>query len=115
MNERYVFKPSWLSLIPHFILIALTVGIYTFPRQLLRILTTRIEVEENMIYGKVGVLSKSTQNSSISRIQSVRVDKPFWGRIFNYGDVKITTAGDGYLYKGISNPEELRRIINNHM
>lgn len=115
MNERHVFRPSWLSLIPHFILIGLIVGIYTFPRQLLRILTTKIEVEDGMVYGKVGIFNKSTQNSPISRIQSVRVDRSFWSRIFGYGDVKITTAGDGYVYKGIANPEKVRNVITSYM
>lgn len=115
MHERHVFSPSWLSLVPHFILIGLIVGVYTFTRQLLRILTTKIEVDGDMVYGEVGILNKSTQNSPINQIQSVRVDRSFWGRIFGYGDVRITTAGDGYLYKGIANPEKLRQTINNYM
>ncbi|OZV10792.1 hypothetical protein CIW83_18415 [Tissierella sp. P1] len=113
--DKYIFKLSWLSLIPHILAIALFVGMFTTPIKILRILTTKIIIEPNMVYGEKGILRKDIQNSPMKHIQSVRVDRSFFGRIFGYGDVTITTAGAGYIYKGIGSPEKLRNIINSYM
>lgn len=115
IDGKYVFKLSWLSIIPHIFLMAVFIGIFTLPVQILRILTTRIEVDENMIYGKKGIIRKDIQNSPIKHIQSVRVDRSLFGRIFRYGDITITTAGAGYTYKGMGNPEQIREVINSYM
>lgn len=113
--NKQVFNLSWLSLLPHVFLIALFVGIFTTPIKILRILTTKIVVEPNMIYGEQGILRKDIQNSPMRHIQSVRVDRSFFGRILGYGDVTITTAGGGYIYKTIGKPEQLRNLINSYM
>ncbi|WFA10331.1 PH domain-containing protein [Tissierella sp. Yu-01] len=113
--EKHIFKLSWLSLIPHILAIALYVGIFTTPIKILRILTTKIIVDPNMVYGEKGILRKDIQNSPMKHVQSVRVDRSLFGRIFGYGDVIITTAGAGYIYKGIGHPEKLREIIISYM
>lgn len=114
-SSNYSFRPSWLSTIPDFLLIALTVGVFTLPIKILRILTTKIRVESDMIYGEIGILRKDIQSSPIKHVQSIRVDRSFFGRIFGYGDVIITTAGYGYKYKFMANPERIRDAINNNM
>lgn len=115
VDNKYDFKLSWLTLVPHIIGIALFVGIFTTPIQILRILTTKIKVDQDMVYGEVGILRKDIQNSPIKHIQSVRVNRSLFGRIFGYGDVIITTAGAGYTYKGMANPERIREIINGYI
>lgn len=114
-NSKEVFKLSWLSLIPHILLMCVGIGFITTPIQILRILNTKIEVEPNMVYSKTGILRKDIQNSPMKHVQSVRVDRSLFGRIFRYGDVTITTAGAGYKYKGIGNAEELRSLINSYL
>jgi len=115
IGKKHVFKLSWLSLIPDVLAIALFVGVITTPIKVLKILTTKIEIDQDMVYGKKGILRKDIQNSPIRHIQSIRVDRTLFGRIFGYGDVTITTAGSGYIYKGMADPEKIRKIINSYM
>lgn len=114
-DSKYVFRLSWLSVIPHVLAMAIIIGFLTTPIKILKILTTKIEVDQNMVYGKMGILRKDIQNSPIKHIQSVRVDRSLLGRIFGYGDITITTAGSGYTYKGMANPERIREVINSYM
>lgn len=113
LNEgrNYIFNPSWLSTVPDILLVALFIGMFTLPVKILRILTTRIRINNGMVYGEVGILSKDVQSIPIKHIQGVRVEKPFWGRIFGYGDVVITTAGDEYYYKCMADPDRIRDVI----
>lgn len=115
VSSKHIFSLSWLSLVPHVLSIALFVGMFTTPIKIFKILTTKITVEPNMVYGEQGILRKDIQNSPMRHIQSVRVDRSLFGRILGYGDVTITTAGGGYRYKTIGKPEQLRNLINSYM
>lgn len=110
-----VFRLSWLSIIPDILLIALFVGMFTLPIKILRILTTKLIVDKDLVYGETGILRKDIQNSPIKHIQSVRVDRSLFGRILGYGDVIITTAGHGYKYKFMAYPEKIREQLNSYM
>ena len=113
--EKHVFRVSWLTIIPHLLLMCVIVGFVTLPIQVLRILTTKIEVDKNMIYGEKGILKKDIMNSPIRHIQNVRVNRSLMGRIFRYGEIIVTTAGGSYHYKQMANPEKIRKVINSYM
>lgn len=113
-RER-VFNPSWWSTVPDILLVAVFIGMFTLPIKMLRIITTKIRVNNGMVYGETGILSKDTHSIPIKHIQSIGIEKPFFGRIFGYGDVIITTAGDEYLYRFMSDPEGIRKAIQRQM
>ncbi|AFS79206.1 hypothetical protein DUF304 [Gottschalkia acidurici 9a] len=109
------FKPSWIGVVPDIILLFFLVGIVTLPVKVLKIINTKIVVDNGMIYGETGILKKDTQNSPLKHIQSVRVEKSLFGRIFGYGDIIITTSGDGYKYSTMAEPEKIRDAINSRI
>jgi uncharacterized membrane protein YdbT with pleckstrin-like domain len=41
-----------------------------------------------------GVLSKDVTDSSLEKVNDVKLDQTFWGRMLNYGDVEILTASE---------------------
>lgn len=41
-----------------------------------------------------GVLNKDVTDSSLEKVNDVKLDQSFWGRLLNYGDVEILTASD---------------------
>lgn len=41
-----------------------------------------------------GVLNKDVVDSSLEKVNDVKLDQSFFGRIFNYGDVEILTASE---------------------
>jgi hypothetical protein len=50
----------------------------------------------------------------LSKIESVSVDEPFWGRILNYGTIVVKgSGGTSQPFPFISNAMGLRMQINN--
>jgi uncharacterized membrane protein YdbT with pleckstrin-like domain len=41
-----------------------------------------------------GVLNKDVTDSSLEKVNDVKLDQSFWGRLLNFGDVEILTASD---------------------
>jgi uncharacterized membrane protein YdbT with pleckstrin-like domain len=41
-----------------------------------------------------GVFSKDVTDSSLEKVNDVKLDQTFWGRMLNYGDVEILTASE---------------------
>src|SRR5438270_12418543 len=41
-----------------------------------------------------GVLNKDVTDSSLEKVNDVKLDQSVWGRMFNYGDVEILTASE---------------------
>jgi uncharacterized membrane protein YdbT with pleckstrin-like domain len=116
LEEKYIFRPSWLTLIPHVLLMVVFVGFITFPIQILTILTTKITVTKDRVYGQTGILHRTTQNSPISKVQSVIVDRTLFGRILGYGKVRISTAdGIPVVYSWMGRPKKIQEIINKYI
>lgn len=42
----------------------------------------------------VGIFNKSVTDSSLDKVNDVKMVQPFWGRIFDFGDVEILTASE---------------------
>jgi uncharacterized integral membrane protein len=53
-----------------------------------------------------GVLSKNVVDSSLEKVNDVKMSQSFFGRLFNYGDIEILTASElgVNLFKSISDP-----------
>jgi len=41
-----------------------------------------------------GVFNKSVVDSSLEKVNDVKMDQSFWGRIFGFGDIEILTASE---------------------
>jgi uncharacterized membrane protein YdbT with pleckstrin-like domain len=52
-----------------------------------------------------GVLSKDVADSSLEKVNDVKLDQSFFGRIFGYGDIEVLTASE----LGVN---KIRRIAN---
>lgn len=55
---------------------------------------TKATIEGDKLRYQVGVLSKSTRNISLPKVQDARVDQSLTQRIFNVGNLSIETAGE---------------------
>ncbi len=61
-----------------------------------------------------GVLSKHLYENRLERVQDIRMDISVRQRIFNYGDISITTAGTGgveYIWRNIPEPRKRQRQL----
>lgn len=79
--------PPWVLLIPALLLI--------FPlRNHIRRNYTKITVLEDKLRFETGMLSRTTRNLQISKIQDVRVDQTLGQRLLGTGNLSIETAGE---------------------
>ncbi len=62
-----------------------------------------------------GIINKSVTDSSLDKVNDVKMTQSFWGRIFNFGDVEILTASElgVNLFKTIGNPVGFKTAMVN--
>ena len=91
------------------------VGFVWFPRDLIRYLTTKLEITNKHIRGKIGLVNTNELDSPLNKINSVQVLQGFFGKMFNYGTIVITTASSVFEFGYITNPNEFKNILNNQI
>ena len=112
-------KLTWAVIVPHCILLIVGVGIITLPivalRTWFRRAITELGFTEKQIIGKTGWINTNAMNSPLNKIQNVQVKSGFWGKVFKFGDIHITTAAGNYTFKGIENPENFKMSLMNQI
>lgn len=81
----------WLLFIPTVKAIIKTVGFFNFD----------LAITNKRIVGKAGILNTQTLDAPLNKIQNVGDEQTFWGKIFNYTTITVTTAAGGYCFEGI--------------
>jgi uncharacterized membrane protein YdbT with pleckstrin-like domain len=63
----------------------------------------------------VGVLSKEITDSSLEKVNDVRLEQSFWGRVLGYGTVEILTASElgASKFTTIANPIQFKTAMLN--
>ncbi len=83
----------------------------------LRYLRTELGVTDKRVIEKRGVLSVTTAETALGRIQSVTFRQSLFGRLFNYGTVVIqsaaTVGAEGI--DGVTSPRKVRDTILQQM
>ena len=51
-------------------------------------------VTDHRVIQLSGVFNKDVTDSSLDKVNDVKLDQTFWGRLLNYGDVELLTASD---------------------
>lgn len=68
---------------------------------------------------RTGILSRREKTASFGRVQNVNISQSLMDRLLHVGTVEFDTAGSdvsdsGFDYAGISEPQELVRIVAQH-
>lgn len=94
----------WLLLIPLIKAIKLTIYYNT----------TEMVITNRKVIEKYGWISVHCDEMSLNKIENITVESSFWGGLFGYGDVIIQGANRNNVnFKGVSKPEQIRKIIDN--
>lgn len=134
-SEDIIFKAKihWISfIIPTLLIMVGTLGffglnvkdmivvklfsyylVYIFFKGLLaflRILKTDINLSEKRLTIVTGLFGRTTSDISLSKLEGMSLFQTFGGRLFGYGQLKVTTGEVSHTYR-IKKPMELRRII----
>ncbi len=74
---------------------------------------THIElaITNKRIIGKIGVANTKSLDAPLNKIQNVSVTQGFWGKIFNFGIVRVDTAAGKFEFDGIKNADAFKGMI----
>lgn len=62
-----------------------------------------------------GVFSKDVVDSSLEKVNDVKMSQSFWGRLFDYGDIEILTASEvgANVFRSIGEPVRFKTAMLN--
>jgi hypothetical protein len=91
----------------------LTLGLYYFVWT-----NNKIVITTRRVIRREGWISKRERSVAIDRIQDITVEYNFWGRIFNYGNLYVETAGGDeteIVFQNVRDPDGLKEAILSQM
>lgn len=72
--------------------------------------TTELAITNKRVVAKFGLISRSTIEINLQKIESIQVNQGILGRIFNFGSIVVSGAGNPQApIPGISSPLQFRR------
>ena len=60
---------------------------------LIRRASTELALTDRRIIAKFGFISRHTVEINLDKVESLRVEQGFWGRVLNFGTIYISGAG----------------------
>ncbi len=109
------FAAMFVRFIIDFVAVCILVGFFWFVRDLIYFFTTKLTITNIRIEGHKGIIHTVDLDSRLNKITGVRVEQGLFGKMFNYGAIRITTASEVFKFENISQPNEFRRVLNNQM
>lgn len=113
----YQAKVSLWSLLPLVILGLIFLGLYGLGllfwfAAAARYFTTELAITNKRVIAKFGLISRSTVEINLKKIESIQVRQGVLGRIFNFGSIVVAGAGTPQApVPGISSPLAFRRAF----
>jgi uncharacterized membrane protein YdbT with pleckstrin-like domain len=114
---RALFKLHWFAkiwMILWIILAIPTIGITLLFAlwEWLKLRSIELGVTNKRVIRKQGIISRKTEEMKVSSIETVEIIQGVMGRIFGYGDIKVTGRGTSdVLFKKINDPMDVKRKI----
>jgi len=116
-NERIVYRGqiSLWSLAPLIIIGLLTIqfggiGLLFIIAAIIRYNTFEAAITTKRVIAKFGLIGRKTIEINIGKVESIQVDQSIIGRMFDYGSIILSGAGNPQApIPGISDPMNFRR------
>ena len=90
------------------LLIAILLAVITY----VKLHTTELAITNKRLVAKFGLISRSTVELNINKVESIQVHQTVWGRLFNYGSLVIAGGGNPQApIDGISDPVGFRKAF----
>lgn len=104
LSKLVIFEIIMSFLIPIFILHGI--------KLLIRYFTMEQCLTNKRVISKSGLISRDIQEMRLSKIETVEYKQSFWGRIFNYGNIKVTGTLTSFEFSSIDNPRIVKKDID---
>ncbi len=113
-NDTDTGLPYW-----QWVFISLALAAVVIGYDLLRRFATLYVVSDQRLRVRRGILSRNEQTARFERVQNVSISQSLIDRMLRVGAVEFDTAGtdqtdSDFNFAGISNPQELVRIVAQH-
>jgi uncharacterized membrane protein YdbT with pleckstrin-like domain len=88
------------------------VGLLLWGAAYVKYKTTELAITNKRVIAKFGFISRRTIEININKVESIQVDQGILGRIFNYGTLMVSGAGNPQApIPGISDPIQFRKAF----
>ena len=121
---KYQGTPEWVGYLGVFILALLTIWTVIIPLILVPIaifskLSTKYIITNKRVAGRYGIISEDFKSATFKHITSVRTKQGLIGKIFNFGNIIIDTAGTGmgvdFVWKYVKDPVKIKNRIEEYI
>ena len=107
-------RVSWWSqaglVVLGLLLLVLVVGLALLVAAWIRVRSTEIAITNRRVIAKFGFVKRDTVEINLDKVEALKVEQGFWGRMLNYGTVFISGAGTSVApIKDIADPLVFRR------
>ena len=75
------------------VLLVVVVGLFFLIYAWIQVRSTEIAITNRRVIAKFGFVSRHTVEINLEKVEALRVDQGFLGRMLNYGTIHITGAG----------------------
>jgi uncharacterized membrane protein YdbT with pleckstrin-like domain len=115
-GERVVHKArmSWWSqfwlIFVGLVTLVIVVGLFLLVAAWIRMKSTEIAITNKRVIAKFGFIRRSTVEINLDKVEALRVEQGFWGRMLNYGTILMSGAGTSVApMRDIADPLVFRR------
>ena len=102
MNPDYTYYGIYCPIIAIVLPIAF-IGIKKFILNHVQLVLT-----DRRVYGKTGIINTKSVDSPISKVNSVSIEQGFWGKVFRYSTVLISTSSGNYKFDFLNDAERFK-------
>jgi uncharacterized membrane protein YdbT with pleckstrin-like domain len=109
-RARISLWPFSMHILIGVLLAVVIVGLVVLAWVYVKVKATEIAITTKRIILKEGLISRSTVEINLGKVESVRVDQTLMGRILNYGTLVISGTGMAAApFQGIADPLSFRK------
>ena len=96
----------------HILLSFLIVPLIIMIVKIINVRDDTISFYNNKVVHRSGIFAKHEKTTVLTRVLSVSVHQTFWGRIFNYGTIRIDVVGKWDInMRGVKNPMKAKEYL----
>lgn len=108
---RVSLMSMWFSILLGIITSFLGVGILILFYDLIVYFCSEMAITDKRVVAKFGFISRVSVEVKLANIESISFTQSIMGRIFNYGDISLSSVGNTTLIPNVSNPLNFRKQV----
>lgn len=94
------------------LLCCILIGVVKLVVDLVKFATNKLEITTKNIHGRKGLINREELDAPLNKITGIKVEQGFFGQVFNYGTIKISTATASYAFEYFDHPQEFKAVLN---